>query len=257
MDFRNLNCLNIRANFLSGNLLPLESGNSRYSISWKFYGVLMWLVQVVQVIVLIPGLLMVPLEKVLTDGTVTTVIIIEAFFMVGRIYANRELVDRLIRKLNDILRIENETMRNVIKTTLKPMEAPLMFYYVAGGLSVFLWCCIPFLLVSKKMSFRYEDYRVPTVFSKQPFSTEIFLLGSVFVMIGNVYVFLKKGAVDIYMMHLVMMITAQYCYIAKKLAAIFRDTNLQNGLGQCHPEVDIWVEKEIRALCRHHTTVLR
>lgn len=257
MDFQNLNPLNVRANFLSGNLLPLESGGSRFSTGWKLYGVLTWLLQVAQVGVLIPGLVMVPQEKVLIDGTVTVVVTIEAFFMVGRIYANRGPVDRLIRKLNNILRVEDEIMRSVVKMTLKPMEAPLKFYWVAGGLSVFLWCCIPFLLVSERVSFRYEDYRMPAVFSKQPFSTQIFLLGSVFVLVGNVYIFLKKGSVDIYMMHLVMMITAQHRYTAKKLAAIFRDANLLSELEQCHPEVERWVEKEIKALCRRHTTVLR
>ncbi|XP_014487984.1 PREDICTED: uncharacterized protein LOC106751576 [Dinoponera quadriceps] len=256
MDFRNLNSLNVRANFLSGNLLPLESDDSRYSISWKLYGVLMWLLQMVQMSVLIPGLVMVPREKILIDGTVIVVVTIEAFFMVGRIYGHKELVDQFIRKLNDILCVEDNNMRSIVKTTLKPMEAPLQFYWVAGGLSVLLWCCIPFLLVSEKISFRYEDYRVPAVFSKQPFSTEVFLLGSIFILIGNMYIFLKKGSVDIYMIYLVMMITAQYRYIAKKLAATFRDANLPSELQQCYPDIDRWVEKEIKALCRHHTTVL-
>lgn len=257
MDFRNLNSLNVRANYLSGNLLPLKSGDSRLSIGWKLYCVLMWLVQVAQVSVLIPGIVMVPREKALMDGTVTAVVTIETFFMVGRIYARRELADQLIGKLNDILRVEDEIMRSVVTTTLKPMEIPLKFYWVAGSLSVFLWCCIPFLLLLKKVSFRYEDYRIPAIFSKQPFSTEVFLLGSIFLLIGNMYVFLKKGGVDIYMIHLVMMITAQYRYTAKKLAAIFRDANPRSELEEWLPEVNRWAEKEIRALCRHHVTVLR
>ncbi|XP_032667828.1 odorant receptor 67a-like [Odontomachus brunneus] len=257
MDFRNLNPLNVHANYLSGNLLPLKSGDSRLSIGWKLYGVLMWLIQVMQISVLIPGIVMVPWKKTLMDGTTTAVVIIEAFFMVGRIYTHRELANRLIRKLNDLLRVEDEAMRSVVTTTLKPMEIPLKFYWMAGGLSVLLWCCIPFLLLLKKVSFRYEDYRIPATFSKQPFSTEVFLLGSIFLLISNMYIFLKKGGVDIYMIHMVMMITAQYRYIAKKLAAIFRDANLRNELEEWLPEVNRWAEKEIRALCRHHVAVLR
>ncbi|XP_011152071.1 uncharacterized protein LOC105190816 [Harpegnathos saltator] len=255
MDFRNLNPLNIHANFLSGNLLPLESGVSRFSIAWKLYSVLIWLLLLAQIIVLIPGLVMVPWEKALIDGTVVIVVNIEIFFMVGRIYARRELVDRLIRKLNEMLRNEDEIMRNVVTTIFQPMNAPLKFYWLAGSLSVFLWCCVPFLLVSQKTSFRYEDYRIPAVFSKQPFSVGVFLMGNIFLLIGNMYTFLKKGSVDIYMIHLVMMMTAQYRYTAKKLAAIFRDANLRSKMEQSSLEADGWTEKEMKALCRHYTAV--
>ncbi|XP_025161142.1 uncharacterized protein LOC105190817 [Harpegnathos saltator] len=257
MDFRNVNLLNVRTNLLSGNLLPLAPGDSQFSMAWKLYAALMWLVQAIQVIVLIPGIIMVPRQKALVDGTVTAVLTIEVFFNIGRIHMRRKLVGQVIQRINDILRNEDETMKRIVTATLQPMKAPLRFYWVAGGLSVILWGCIPLPLIFEKTSFRYEDYRMPAVFSKQPFSVEIFLMGSIFVLIGNTYIFLKKGGMDIYMIHLVLLITAQYRYTTTKLNAVFRNAKLQGELKQSRPEVDQWVEKEIKALCRHHIAVLQ
>lgn len=255
MDFRNVNTLNVRMNFLSGNLLPLAPGALRCSFAWKLFAFLMWLFQVVQILVVFPGLFMVSLENAIV-GTTTCIIIIEVFFMAGRLYARRKLVDRLIGKLNEILRVKDETMKNIVKATLRPMDAPLKFY-AWSGVSVFVWFCIPFLSAFDRNSFFYEDFRLPAVFSKQPFSTQVFLLGTLFLMISNVHIFLKKCGVDIYIIHLVLLITSQYRYTATKLAAIFRDAVLQSELEKSSSEADRWVDNALRALCQHHNIVVR
>lgn len=256
MNFESINPLNVRINIISGNLLPL-SKDSRFPITWKMYSVFVWLLEIIHAIVLIPGIMFVPREKILKDGTVTCVVTIEVFFMVLRIQARRKLMNQLIQKLNDILRVADETMKNVVTTTLKPMEDPLKFYLVAGWLAVFVWCCLPFLLIFEKVAFLYEDYRIPAIFSKQPFSINVFLVGSVLLLMSNVYIFVKKVGVDVYMIHLVLLTTAQYRYIATKLAIIFRDGNLQNGSDEEYRLKDQWIKKEMQALCRHHNSVVQ
>lgn len=259
MDFQSVNSLNVRLNFLSGNLLPLRPGDSRFPIAWKVYGALVWLIEIIQTIVLILGLFLVSGEKALKDGTVLCVVIVEVFFMATRIYSHGQLVSRLIQKLNDILCLADEMMKNVVTTTLQPMEKPLKFYWISGWSGVFGWACLPFLLIFKKVSFSYEDYRVPTAFSEQPFSFNVFLSGSIFILIANMYIFIKKVGLDVYMIHLVLLITAQYRYISTKLAIIFRDGNPVKEFDescQKYSGIDRWVEKEMRALCRHHNTVI-
>ncbi|EFN62131.1 hypothetical protein EAG_05763 [Camponotus floridanus] len=224
------------------------------------YSIFVWLLEIIQAIVLIPGIIFVPREKALKDGTVTCVVTIEVFFMVMRIQAHRKLMNQLIRRLNDILCVADETMKNIVTTTLKPMGDPLKFYLLVGWLSVFIWCCLPFLLISEKVAFLYEDYRTPAIFSKQPFSIDVFLVGSVLLLLSNVYIFLKKVGVDIYMIHLVLLITAQYRYISTKLAIIFRDGNPQSEFDDSCQEYqlkDQWVRKEMEALCRHHSSVIQ
>ncbi|KAG5307301.1 OR67C protein, partial [Acromyrmex insinuator] len=260
MDFQSVNPLNVRLNALSGNLLPLRSNDSRFPITWKIYSALIWLIEIIQTIALIPGLILVPRKKALKDGTVLCVVTIEMFFMAVRIHSRRQLLNQLIQKLNDILRFSDETMKNVVMTTLRPMENPLKFYWLSGWLGVFVWACLPFLFIFKKIFFFYEDYRMPAVFSKQPFSLDVFLLGSVLILIGNMYVFVKKVGMDVYMIHLVLLITAQYRYIAIKLAVIFRDGNSLSKLDESHQKycsgINRWVKKEMIALCRHHSNIV-
>lgn len=262
MDFQNVNPLNVRLNALSGNLFPLRPSDSRLPITWKIYSVLIWLIEIIQTIALFSGMFLVAGEKALKDGTVVCVVTIEVFFMTARIHSRRQLMSRLIQKLNVILHFADDTMKNVVTTTLQPMENPLKFYLLSGGLSVFVWACLPFPLIFKEVSFVYEDYRMPTVFSpQQPFSFDVFLLGSVIILIGNMYLFVKKVSLDVYMIHLVLLITAQYRYIAIKLVTIFRDGNplseFDESCQKYYSGADRRVEKEIIALCRHHNTVIQ
>lgn len=257
MNFRNVNPLNVYSNYVSGNLLPLAPHDSQFSMAWKVYSGFVWLLQGVQLCVLMPGLVMVSWEKAIVDGTITAILTIEVFFIVGQIQTHRRLIDQLIQKLNDILRAEDEIMKDVVRKTIKPMKAPLKFYLIAGALSVFVWFSLPLLMVLERESFFYEDFRLPAVFSKQPFSSRTFVLGSVLVLVGNVQIFLKKSGLDIYMIHLVLMITALYRYTAKKLASIFREANERYNLEEVSGEVDQWTENTIKALCRQHTTVIR
>ncbi|XP_011640434.1 odorant receptor 67a-like [Pogonomyrmex barbatus] len=260
MDFQSVNSLNVRINALSGNLLPLKPDDSRFPITLKMYSVLVWLIEIIQTIVLIPGLILVSREKALKDGTVVCVVTVEVFFMAARIHSRRQLVNRLIQKINDILRFADETMKNVVTATLQPMDNPLKFYWLSGWMGVFVWAILPFLLIFKKVSFFYEDYRMPAAFSKQPFSFNVFLLGSILILIGNMYIFIKKVGLDVYMIHLVLLITAQYRYIATRLVTIFRDGNprseFNESLQKYSSNINQRVEKEIILLCRHHNAVV-
>lgn len=102
---------------------------------------------------------------------------------------------------------------------------------------------------------------MPVAFSKQPFSSGVFLLGSLIVLIAGLYMFSKKAGVDIYMIHLVLMITMQYRYIAVKLQKLFQKENSENerdSRKERHlKKTDSWAEKEIKIICRHHNTVVQ
>ena len=65
------------------------------------------------------------------------------------------------------------------------------------NISIILYCT-SFAVIFKKKYFVYEDYRLPLVLSKQPFSMEVFLLGHCIVTIASVYMFIKKVALDLY-----------------------------------------------------------
>ncbi|XP_011052949.1 PREDICTED: uncharacterized protein LOC105145216 [Acromyrmex echinatior] len=62
---------------------------------------------------------------------------------------------------------------------------------------------------------------------------------------------------DVYMMHLVLMLTAQYRYTATKLAILFRDLQIYNESRKEHyPMENRRIERELRKLCLHQNIVL-
>jgi len=69
--------------------------------------------------------------------------------------------------------------------------------------------------------------------------------------------FVKKVSVEVYMMHLVLMVTAQYRYIAMKIAMVLQEKNEEDKSRTGHSPEHYWKkEKEIKALCRHHNNVI-
>ncbi|XP_071637842.1 uncharacterized protein [Temnothorax longispinosus] len=262
MDFRNVNPLNVRLNLVSGNLLPMTADDSSFPIFWKIYSVLVWFLEIVQLCGLVPGFIFVPIEKVLKDGLVALVITMEVISVIIRIHTCRGLVKQLIQKLNDIMRVEDEMMRSIVTTTIKSMEIPLKFYWSAGVLSIVLWSSSPFVVAFQKNSFFYVDYRMPVVYSKEPFTTGIFVLGSVIVLVSSAYIFTKKVSADSYIINVMLLITAQYKYTALKLSMIFQDRFLQSddrsesNTKECYPNADYYAEKEMKALCRHHNMII-
>ncbi|XP_012529635.1 odorant receptor 49a [Monomorium pharaonis] len=255
MDFQNVNSLNVKLNLLSGNLLPI-SNDSPFPFFWKIYSAFTWLLQIILGIVLILGCISnVSLEKIISDTIITFVVLIEVLFMIMRIYIHKDLIYLLIQKLNQILYTADETMKNIVTVTLEPIKVPLNIYWVTGAMSTFTWSCMPLLLIFERNQFYYEDYRAPVVFSKQSFSLSIFLLGSLFLTISMTNMFLKKASVDVYMMHLVLMITAQYRYFALKIAIIFQEENKGDDFQEKY-RLNRKKEEEIKVLCRHHNDMI-
>lgn len=261
MDFQSVNLLNMRINMISGNLFPMTTDNSRFSIGWKIYSAVIWLMIIVIVIGFLFGFMIVSKRKAISDGMIGTVFCMEIFFIIVRIHANKDLVVQLIQKMNDILHVQDETMKCVIMASLKLMHSPFKYYWMSGVTTVIIWIGMPLQAVFRKSSFFYEDFRLPFAISKQPFSTEIFLLGGFLLLLCSVYVIIKKAAADIYMLNFVMLMTAQYRYIAVKLEKIFREGNLQNKRDNSQkencPRTDSWAETEMKTICRHHRIVVQ
>ncbi|XP_025074588.1 odorant receptor 67c-like [Pogonomyrmex barbatus] len=257
MDFQSVNLLNVRLNKFSGNLLPMTSNDSLFPVSWRIYSAIIWLIEAIQTSAVIPGILSVPKDKALQDGTVSLVITIEVFFLLRQMHVHKNLVNQLIEKLNEILHAEDKSMKIIVKSTLKPVEVPLKFYCIAGTGSLIVWCGVSFALIFKKKYFYYDDYRVPIVLSKEPFSAEIFFLGNCIVSIASIFMFLKKVALDVYMINFVLLVTSQYRYMAIKLATIFRKNSPQNESQQEYSSVNSLALTEMKALCRHYNAVVQ
>ncbi|XP_070164778.1 odorant receptor 85f-like isoform X1 [Polyergus mexicanus] len=257
INFENVNLLNNRANMLSGNLLPMTADDS-FPMFWRIYRAVVWSIELIHAIGLIAGLIVTPKEKALKDGIISIVVITEATFLLAGIYTRKKLTMQVIGKMNDILRTADEIMKDIVKTTLKPIIIPFIIYGVASVISVTIWTIHPIVLVFEKSTFYYVDYNLPAAFSPEPFSVRVLIPSTIIMTMGAVYLFLRKYSLDVYMMHLVLMLTAQYRYTAIKLALLYRSSqqDSDNSRKKSHPLTDLWMEKELKALCRHQNNVL-
>lgn len=249
-------------NLLSGNLLPIADSDSTLPFIWHVYSIVVLLIELIHTIALIFGLVLSPLEKAIKDGTVCVVVTLEVSFMLTRLYTHRKVLERIVVKLNDIMADADETMKNIVESTLTPIRKTFTVYGLISVTTVTVWTIQPIMLVFDKNTFLYVNYNLPCAFSPEPFSRSVLIASSVFMTIGSVLLFLKKYSVDVYMMHLVLMLTAQYRYTAEKLMLLFRDLSQRNNRADgwsdkmLPPGTDRRVEKELWMLCRHHNAVL-
>ncbi|XP_032666208.1 odorant receptor 49a-like [Odontomachus brunneus] len=260
MNFQSVNILNDRLNKISGNLLPMTS-NSSFSIFWQVYGILVWLELIVRAGAFIPGIMFVSRERVMANATTSIVYTTEVIFLNVQIQRHSKLLRQFILELNDILSTKDEIMKDLVTTITKPIKTVFTLYCIISVLSLSVcYIMTPLMLVFKKSSFYYEDYIIPVAFSAEPFSAKVYMLGSLVLSIGSIYMFLKKAGVDIYMIHLVMLMTVQYRYITTKLAMIFRESDMRHERDDfaegCYPRTNSWTEKELKALCRHHNAIV-
>lgn len=263
MDFQNSNRFNVLTNMLSTNMLPLTHEKTSMSIFLKVYMIMVWTIELIYLAVCIRGFWYVPKERALQDSTVNIVVSIESILMIIYLSNRKNMLRRLIGKVNNILTTDNETFKNTITQTLKLLEKPLKIYTIVSISTVIIWIMLPCIQIFKKDEFYYVDYRIPAVLAKEPFSVSIFIVGMILETFGSAYVIFRKVSLDIYTIHLILLMTAQYRYLRIKFQTIFR-TELVTLEGA--NKNDTWenicrrnkktIKQELRLLTRHHALVV-
>ena len=259
MDFRNLSRLNIFVNILSGNFLPMTSKKRKLPILSKIYLVLIWSIKLIYVTAFTFGFFYVSGEKILRDGTVNAVVLLEITVLTIYLHCRKKLLRELIEKLNHLIE-GNETLQDIIVNVVKPMEKPLAIYTIGNITAVVVWAALPFLEILRKNEFYHSDYRMPNVISKEPFSVNIFIAGIILQMIGAVHTIVRKIALDLYTMHFIFLMTAQYKYLRIKFAMIFEKET--EALESSCNNVVKWsenertIKQEMRLLTRHYEAVV-
>lgn len=260
MNFQNVNPLNVQLNLVSGNLMPMTEDGASFPTFWKICSVIRWLFEVLQTCVMVWGCLAVPKEKALKDGLVAIVVFTEVAFIVVRMHVHERLIQQLIRELNAFMSLDDEMIQSIVRSTLKPIERPLKFYWMAGSVAIVIWSSAVYPLILKRDHFYYVDFRMPVVYGKEPLSTSTFVLGSLVLTTYSVCIFTKKVSMDSYMINLVLLVTARYRYIALKLSMIIQDRRLQSGNSdekESFSGTDEHVEKQMKRLCRHHNATVQ
>jgi len=252
MNFQNVNPMNSKMNMISANLLPLTI-DTWFSMVWRMYQIVTILLEIICAVALIAGCILVPAEKALLDGTLCIVVILETIIMRACLFTRKSLIVRVIGKMNDILHAADEVMRDLVNSATGTLTMPFAVYGVISLISVIVWTAQPIVLVLERSSFLYVDFNLPTAFSAQPFSSSVFVLSIIVMTFGSMFMFLRKFSMDIYIMHLVLLLTAQYRYTATRLKMLFRD---QRDV-ESHREMDQQLETNLKELCRHQNTIMQ
>ena len=165
--------------------------------------------------------------------------------------------------MNYLLVVEDETLRDVTIGTVKPLEKPLRIYIIASVGSLMIWASLPLAKTFRKNEFYYTDYQVPAVISNEPFPIGVFIGGVVLQIFGSAYTLLRKISLDLYTMHLILLITAQYKYLRIKFATILEQKtpkDFYNGFiiwqNVCYEINDKMVKQEMKLLTRHFEIVV-
>ncbi|CAL7948704.1 unnamed protein product [Xylocopa violacea] len=254
MDFQNLNYLNDFVNMLSGSFLPVTNKKTKLPELLKMYVIIVWLIEVTYLIACILGLFNVPKERVLKDGTVNIVVSLEVIVLMIYLHNRKKLLREIIGKLNRILTIDDEVLKQVTINTVKPLQKPLKIYTITNVSSVIIWTSLSFVEVFRKNEFNYTDYQVPAVISKEPFPIGVFIGGVLLQIFGSAYTIIRKVSLDLYTMHLILLMTAQYKYVRIKLVTILRQE--RDTIMNLDSDITCYVEQELRLLTRHYETVV-
>lgn len=258
MDFRNLSRLNVLMNIISGNFLPMTSRKRKLPIVYKIYWTFTWLTELVYLTAFIFGVFSVPIEKALRDGTVNAVIALEIITLRIYLHCRQNLIRRLIEQLNRLIE-GNEILQSITVSTMKPIEKPLTVYTVGNVITTTVWTLLPFLEIFRKNEFYYSDYQIPGVISKEPFSIDIFVTGVILQSIGGAIQNVRKMSLDLYTMHFIILMTAQYKYLRIKFATIFEQEcgTLKGLYHDIRENVSSGtIKQEMGLLIRHYGTVV-
>ncbi|XP_043507983.1 uncharacterized protein LOC122527671 [Frieseomelitta varia] len=221
MDFRNLSRLNVLMNIISGNFLPMT-------------------------------------KKALRDGTVNAVNALEIFTLRIYFHCRKNLIRRLIEQFNRLIE-SNETLRGITSSTMRPIEKPLRVYTVGNVIATTIWTLLPFLAILRKNEFYYSDYQIPGVISKEPFSINIFITGVILQSVAGGIQTVRKISFDLYTMHFIILLTAQYKYLRVKFATIFEQEcgTLKGLYDDIRENVSSGtIKREMRLLIRHYGLVV-
>lgn len=227
MNFHNVNEFNVLVNCLSGNFFPLDSTEGQFSIIQKVYSVGTILFEVIYLFLSLTGFFFLPILEAIQGGTVNLVVLIEVLSLTFHMNFRRTNFCLLIKKINLLLNVKSNRRKNFIYENIHPIMVMLKLYTIAAVGSVIIWISLPGLKVLKKNSFKLSDFSVPMYyFFDGELGVNHYFLGLIFQAIGSGYTILKKVAIDIYIIHFITLLTAQYLHLQDEFARAFDDDKL-------------------------------
>ncbi|XP_076647566.1 uncharacterized protein LOC143356067 isoform X2 [Halictus rubicundus] len=246
-NFESVNRWNVFMSMLSGNILPMTSEKTKMPVILKLYVAAIWTIELAYLSACVAGIFYVPKEKALRDSTVNFVVTIDILFLLPILYSNKDSLKKLIRTLNEIFAANDKTLRTTVTRLLAPLMRVQQIYIIGSAAALFAWTMLPLIAILHKNQFYCTDYQIPMILAKEPFSVAIFVAGTALQIVGGVITFIRKASLDVYTMHWILLMTAQYKYMELKFISILEKDTASMAKGT--------VSQELRLLTQHHKTV--
>lgn len=165
------------------------------------------------------------------------------------IYFNLRRVDlqNLINKYNSIL-VDSDELRKLVLVTIEPYKKGLKFYIVSCAVAVTAWAATPLLTTSNKDQYTYADFSAPAYFPGAPFSSNIFRITVISQIVGSFFITVGKVSIDVYINHLIAVLSAHYKYVRTLITEALSRENYQ--------EDELSVIRALHKCIGHHYAVI-
>ncbi|XP_043267716.1 odorant receptor 4-like [Venturia canescens] len=223
--FRSSNDLNIAVNLLSGNLFPLGDGRSKLCLLSILWIISMWIVKITYFFTGLLGSLYfaeLTTEEMFKKSGAMGVLSAEVIIPTAYLNLRRNELRNLIDQYN-LLLIDSDDLRRCVHNTLEPYKRGLKFYMIASFLAASAGSAAPILLILNTDKFTYADFTVPAYVPGEPFGKMVFAAGAIFQVFGSCSINFGKISVDLYVIHLIAVLAAQYKFVGEEISRALRD----------------------------------
>nr|AXM05241.1 odorant receptor [Campoletis chlorideae] len=227
--FRSSNPFNIFVNFFSGNILPLSEEKAELTFFTILWVIFVWSVKIMTMSSVISGSLyfanLTIRERINKSGPGLSVCI---ELVIPLVYLNlrREDLRNLIKKYNTIL-VDSDELKKLVLVTIEPYKKGLKFYIVSCAIAVTTWAATPILTISDNRQYTYSDFSAPAYFPGAPFNANIFLVTVISQTVGSFFITFGKISIDIYINHLIAVLSAEYKYVRTEITKALSQENDQ------------------------------
>ncbi|XP_043267959.1 odorant receptor 67c-like [Venturia canescens] len=254
--FCSSNELNAVGNLLSGNIYPLGDGEPKlrfFSILWVIG---MWTVKITYFLSCVLGSLYfssLSTEEVFKQSGALGALCAEVIVSTAYLNSKRTELRKLIDQYNLIL-IDSDDLRRCIHETLKPYKKCVKSYMCCCFVATSIWSAAPLLQIFNADEFTYTDLTVPGYMPGEPFGKSVLAAGAIFQVFGACSLHFTKISFDLYVIHFIAVLTAQYKFLGEEVSRALRDENgekderaVLDALHQCvrHHSVVIQIGREL------------
>nr|AXM05190.1 odorant receptor [Campoletis chlorideae] len=249
--FERVNRLNVFVNFVAGHFLPLNDDDKKLGYFNSLWLMFAWAIKIVYLLTAALGTLHfadLTVDQAFKKSGAITVLSIEILVPLFYLNFRRQDLRNLIAKYNLIL-IDSDELRHVVRHTVKHYNKGLKFYLIVGLVAAFFFPAAPIFQILQSEHFTYADFTVPAYLPGEPFGRGVFAVGVVIQVFGGCAIHVGAIGIYLYVIHYIAILVGQYKYVRIQFAKALSE---KDGLKD-----EISVITALHKCIEHHSAVIK